>query len=169
VVTTRPLITSALERNEQIGRDIVATSRFTPEDTILVNSTSGKNAVPVEVALGCKRLGMPVIAITSKAYARFGGNHSSGCHLSTAGLDVVVDNHVPPGDCGTEVGGMPMAPVSTIIGAFVLHAISIRVVERMQEHGLTPPLLMSANVPGGHEHNQTILDQERVQAMYRLT
>ena len=168
VVTTPPVITSALERNEQIGRDIVASSRFTAADAIVVNSTSGKNAVPVEVALGCKRLGMSVIAVTSKAYGRFPANHSSGRNLGTADLDVVIDNHVRPGDCGADVGGLSMAPVSTIAGTFIMHAISIRITEKMQAAGITPPLLMSANVPGGAEHNAAILDKDEVRAVYNL-
>src|SRR5713226_942272 len=54
-----------LEKYEGYAEEILKGFRFGPHDLFLVVSTSGIRPVVVEMALGAKRRGMPVVAIVS--------------------------------------------------------------------------------------------------------
>lgn len=168
VVTTKAMMTSALERNEQLGTDIIECSRLAKGDVLIVISTSGKNAVPVEVARAATDRGVKVIGITSRNYDHLEGNHSSGKKLSTLDLHLLIDNHAPVGDSAVKVDKFPMAPLSTIVGAFIMHSIALKVAEKMVSEGKTPPVLLSSNVPGGAEHNSQFLNRNDIQQAYLL-
>lgn len=160
VTNTKPVLTSLMERNEQFGRDIVSCSRLEKGDILVIISTSGKNAVPVEVALRAKDLGGRLIVITSIAYREFPSNHSSGKKLLDTEPDVIIDNHVDPGDATMEIAGNLMGPISTILGAFILHSISMEIVEELVKKGIEPNVFTSANIPQGMGKNEKILQND---------
>jgi len=168
VATTKPRLTSYIERNEQYGKDIVESSRITKSDCIIVVSTSGRNAVPVTVALESKRRGAKVITLISKNYEKFDSNHSTGKKLSDETFDVVIDNHVPVGDSVIPINGVTMGPVSTYAGAFILHSISLRVAEKYLENGEQPDILVSSNIPEGEQMNKELFKKKRVRELYFL-
>ncbi|TYB91681.1 MAG: SIS domain-containing protein [Kosmotoga sp.] len=168
VTTSKPRLTSFVERNEQYGKDIVESSRIEEGDCIIVISTSGRNAVPVTVALESKNHGAKVITLTSKNYEKFDSKHSTGKKLSDETFDVVIDNHVPEGDSVIPVNGVTMGPVSTYSGAFILHSISIRVAEKYLENGEQPDILVSSNIPEGERMNKELFEKERVKDLYFL-
>jgi len=68
----------------------------------------------------------------------------------------VIDNKVPEGDAVVEIEGLDtkIASVSTIVNAFILNSIVIRVVEKSIERGIEPEIWMSSNIPGGIERNE---------------
>jgi uncharacterized phosphosugar-binding protein len=73
--------------------------------------------------------------------------------------DVVIDNKVPEGDAIYEVPelGVKIAPVSTIVNAFILQLLNIRTVEKLVERGVKPEVWVSANIPGGIERNRAYI------------
>lgn len=168
VATTKPRLTSYIERNEQYGKDIVESSRINKGDCIIVVSTSGRNAVPVTVALESKRREAKVITLISKNYEKFDSNHSTGKKLSDETFDVVIDNHVPVGDSVIPINGVTMGPVSTYAGAFILHSISLRVAEKYLENGEQPDILVSSNIPEGEQMNKELFKKKRVRELYFL-
>ncbi|MDN5346061.1 MAG: hypothetical protein PWQ73_565 [Petrotoga sp.] len=168
VTTTKPRLTSFIERNEQYGKGIVESSRINNGDCIIVVSTSGGNAVPVTVALESKRRGAKVITLISKNYEKFDSNHSTGKKLGDETFDVVIDNHVPVGDSVIPINGVTMGPVSTYAGAFILHSISMRVAEKYLENGEQPDILVSSNIPGGEQMNKELFKNKRVRNLYFL-
>jgi uncharacterized phosphosugar-binding protein len=95
-----------LEREPGHAGDVLAGYRLDGDrDCMIVASNSGANALPVEVASTARERGLPVVAITSVAYAR--AIERPGTRLHEV-ADVVVDNHCPPGDALMEVGpGLP--------------------------------------------------------------
>ena len=46
--------------------------------------------------------------------------------------------------------------VSSITSAFIAQLLTIGVAERMNGDGRVPPLYLSANIPGGDEHNHAL-------------
>jgi len=144
VTNAKPVLTSLMERNEQFGRDIVSCSRLEKGDILVIISTSGKNAVPVEVALRAKDLGVRLVVITS---------------MDTE-PDVIIDNHVDPGDATMKIAGNLMGPISTILGAFILHSISMEIAEELVKKGLEPNVFTSANIPQGMGKNEKILQND---------
>ena len=71
--------------------------------------------------------------------------------------DVALDNDAPCGDSVLPLpGGGTVCAVSSITGALVAQLIGAEVVRRLTEAGETPPVYLSANVPGGDEDNNTL-------------
>ena len=101
--------------------------------------------------------GHALIAITSRAHsARVGSRHDSGRKLADV-ADVVLDNGAPYGDAALDYGGGAVGAVSSITAALLAQQIVTEVVARLLALGVTPPVYLSDNVPGGREHN-TLLE-----------
>lgn len=98
---------------------LVEQSPLRADDTLLIHSVSGRNAITIDVALAAKTCGARVIAITSLATAaRVSSRHSSGKLLVDI-ADITLDNHCEYGDAAVSLPGLAqkVAPLSTIMGA----------------------------------------------------
>lgn len=141
------------ERRPGYAREILARERVEPRDVAAVVSNSGRNVVPVEMALELRGCGVPVVAITSIEHSRSAAPaHASGRRLFEV-ADVTIDTCVPAGDAGIRVPGVPvpMGPLSTIAGAAIIHAVAIAAAAELGARGVPVPVLPSANVPGTTE------------------
>src|SRR6266496_4751434 len=95
-----------LENYEGYAEQILRGFRFGRDDAFIVISTSGIRPVVVEMAMGARRRGLPVIAIVSKAHSdEAKAVHSSGKKLMDC-ADLVIDNLCPPGDCVLKLDGL---------------------------------------------------------------
>jgi uncharacterized phosphosugar-binding protein len=138
------------ERTEGLAAAILAGEDLRPGEVVLVASNSGVNAVPVEVALGCRERGLRVVALTNLEQAKATApRHPSGARLHEL-ADVVIDNRCPPGDAALALGsGERVGPLTTVVGAAVVAALCARVAELLAEQGRRPPVLASQNLDGG--------------------
>ncbi|MGQ9533054.1 MAG: sugar isomerase domain-containing protein [Desulfotomaculales bacterium] len=130
-----------------------------PGEVIIVVSTSGRNPVPIEIAMEAKARGLFTIGIVSLEYARQSrSRHRSGKRLFEV-VDLVLDNCVPPGDAIVEMKelGQKSGASSTIAGALLVNMLMLRVIEEICRRGGTPPILKSQNLEGADEHNQKLL------------
>jgi uncharacterized phosphosugar-binding protein len=111
------------------------------------------------VALAAKARGHKVIAVTSLDHTnRVKPKHPSGKRLSEV-ADIVIDNLAPYGDSTMQLeGGIGVGAVSSITAAFIAQRITIGVAEAIRRRGKTPPVYLSANIPGGDEHNRALED-----------
>lgn len=129
-------------------------------EVIIVVSTSGRNPVPIEVALEAKSRGLYTIAITSVEYSRqLPSRHSSGKRLFEV-VDLVMDNCVPPGDAILEVEGLGQraGASSTLAGVLLINMLVLRVIEELLKRGQPPPILKSQNLEGADEFNRELLE-----------
>jgi uncharacterized phosphosugar-binding protein len=131
---------TAYERSEGLGRELAA--RLGPADSLLVVSTSGRNAVPVELAEAASAAGLLTIAITTRAP----GN------LLAAAVDHVLDAGVPAGDASVDVGGARMGPLSTVVGGVLLHGLLAETEAVLGARSV----LVSNNQEGGDVHNRAL-------------
>lgn len=152
----RPLtLTSQLERVPGLGRELLAQSPAKSGDVLILTSTSGRNAVIIDMALLAREKGIKIIAITSLAYSGgVGSRHPSGEKLSTLG-DIVIDNGAPYGDAVVEVPGFPqkVGPLSSVTGCAIVNALVSECVRLLMQRGITPPVFMSANLDDGDAFN----------------
>ena len=73
-----------IERVEGLAEAILANFRLAPPDVMIVFSAGGTTAVPIEMAIGARERGLPVIAVTAVEASRASASgHSSGTACST--------------------------------------------------------------------------------------
>ena len=156
-LTVDALAGSSLERNPDIVAELWEISPIHPGDVFVIASNSGVNGSVVGMALLAKEKGHDVIAVTSLQHtAQVRPKHPSGLRLSEV-ADVVIDNLAPYGDATLALpGGVAVGSVSSITSAFIAQLLTIGVAERMNGDGRVPPLYLSANIPGGDEHNHAL-------------
>jgi len=140
---THGFAVTTYERSEGLGRELAA--RLGPLDSLLVVSTSGRNAVPVELAEAAAAAGLLTIAITTRG---------PGNRLAPA-VAHVLDAGVPTGDAAVEVGTARMGPLSTVVGGVLLHGL-LAETEAVLGAG---SVLVSNNLEGGDVHNRALLER----------
>lgn len=153
---------SGLERNPAVAEELLDISPVGPDDLFIIASNSGVNGSIVGLALAAKATGHTLIAVTSMAHTmRVQPQHASGKRLCDI-ADVVLDNLAPYGDSTLELtGGVPVGAVSSITAAFIAQLLTIGTARRLALSGAIPPLYISANIPGGDEHNHALEDLYR--------
>ncbi len=140
--------TSKLEKLEGIGQVLVEYNRVLPPDAMICISNSGNNAATIDVAIGAKERGVPVIAITNVTYAdQLTTHHSSGKKLKDI-ADVVIDNCSLYGDAAVELPGLTQSvgATSTIPSAFIVPALLVQTCENLLELGIKPDVYFNGHL-----------------------
>jgi uncharacterized phosphosugar-binding protein len=147
------------ERDPNVGENLLALFDVQPKDVFIIASNSGVNGSILGVALAAKTRGHKLIAVTSLDHTmRVTPKHPSGKRLSEV-ADITIDNLAPYGDSTLQLeGGIGVGAVSSITAAFIAQRITIGVAETMRRRGKIPPVYISANIPGGDEHNRALED-----------
>ncbi len=144
-------------------RAAIRQSNLRAGDVMLLSSVSGRNRGPVELALGCREIGVGTIGLTSFTYTeRVKSLHPSGKRLREA-VDVAIDIGAPYGDAGVEVPGyesalIPMSGLGQDAAGWLLWGM---VMEKTAAAGSPASILISHNRDGGPEHN------DRTRATYQ--
>ncbi|MFD1828627.1 MULTISPECIES: SIS domain-containing protein [Streptomyces] len=160
---------SALERVTGLASAALETSPARAGDVLVVVSLSGRNALPVEMAARARELGLKVIGVTSVAYAgSTTPRNPSGTFLKDH-CDVVVDSKIAVGDAELTAEGVdaPFAPASTVVTSAIMQAVVAGAAGSLAARGITPPMLRSGNVDGGHEWNERVLTEHADRVFYR--
>lgn len=145
-----------IERVEGLAAQILANFFFAPSDLMIVFSTGGLSAVPIEMAMGAHDRGIGVVAVTSVAQSMAGPpQHSSGTRLLDHG-DIVIDLCTPPGDALVALPGAdtPVGPGSTTAYAMIVNEIKVQTAAHLAARGQLPPVISSAAVVGPHRAEQ---------------
>jgi uncharacterized phosphosugar-binding protein len=139
-----------LEHVEGLAAVILKNFNITSPDSFMIFSHSGVNEVVVDMALEVRKLGIPLVVVTSVEYGRqASARHSSGKKLIDL-ADVLIDTCTPPADALVHVPGLPdpVGPGSTIGGALVVNALKSLIAARLTEAGQPPIVLTSAFLIG---------------------
>lgn len=168
-LAVRPMtLTSRLERVAGLGAELLVNSPARSGDLLIIVSTSGRNAVTIDMALAARSQGIRTIGITALAYsAGVASRHPSGKKLAEL-CDIVIDNCAPCGDAAVAVEGCPqkIGPLSSVTGIAIANALAVAVVRKLVAKGVTPPVFMSANLDGGDAFNARLLAENRERIHY---
>ncbi|TCC58056.1 sugar isomerase domain-containing protein [Kribbella pittospori] len=139
---------SLLERLPGLADVLLEINEIAAGDVVLIASNSGRNAVPVEFALGVRKRGALVIALTSMAHSTSTTSRAPGGQRLFETADVVIDNGGIPGDALIEIPGSPerTGATSTMVGAMLAQALTVEIVTKLTAAGQTPNILRSQNV-----------------------
>lgn len=161
-------MTSSMERLSEYGSIIVDALPLKPDDVMIIHSFSGRNTVPVDVALRAREKGACVITLTSLQTSKsVASRHPLGKRLFEVS-DLVLDNCCCIGDASLEIEGVPekVAPTSTAVGAAMFNAIVARTVQIVAQRGGVAPIFVSANLDEGDGHNKAVLERYKEHIFY---
>jgi uncharacterized phosphosugar-binding protein len=166
---TRPAtLSTSIERTPGYAKAVLDNQPIQSGDILILVSVSGRNVVPIEMAMEAKNRGMKVIGLTSRAYTTaVASRHPSGKKMYDF-ADVVLDSKIDPGDAVLEAQGVPQkfCPVSGVINPAILQALIAATIELLLQRGITPPVFLAANVEGGDEYNQKLFQQYKDRIFY---
>ena len=148
------------ERKEGYAAQLLDRYPAEEGDVLIVASNSGRNAVPIEMALEARARGLKVIAIVSLAHsAQWPSRHRSGKTLAAV-ADLAIDNCAVSGDACLELTGAPacVGPTSTITGALIVNSIVVQAMENALARGAAPEIYISSN-SDGDDHNEKLLSK----------
>lgn len=154
---------SDLERQNGLAGVFMNDQDIREGEVMFVLSTSGRNPVPVDVALAAKAKGAYTIGITSIEYSHSQpSRHVSGQRLSDA-VDLAIDNGAVKGDAVLthERVKVPFTPTSTVVGATILNAVLAQAIVELAERGVEPPVFLSGNIDGADAHNGALIAKYR--------
>ncbi len=152
---------SALERVDGLATVVLDTSPARSGDVLIVISLSGRNALPVELAMTAHAKGMKVIGLTSLAYPeQTSSRHSSGTYLKDH-CDIVLDNKIAVGDAELADDDVPapFGPASTVVCCALMQTVVATAVATLAGRGVNPPMLRSGNVDGGTDWNRQVMTE----------
>src|SRR5688572_27879593 len=144
-----------LENVSGLAERILRNFDISPKDSALIASSSGCNAVPIEMAQGFKQRGVRVVAIISKRHsAASATRHASGKKLQDF-ADLVLDTGAPVGDAMIQLPKLdtPVSPGSTIGGCLLINAIKAETAARLVQAGAPPKVLTAGAVIGPERSN----------------
>jgi len=148
------------ERAADYGSKLLQSYPVQAGDLLLVASNSGRNSVPIDVALEGRRLGLRVVAITNLAQSNaWPSRHASGQNLAQVS-ELTIDNCGVNGDAALTLEGLPakVGPTSTSTGALIVNAIIVQGLAYALRAGAVPEIYISSN-SHGDDHNDLLLQK----------
>ena len=138
----------AIEKLPGVADIIYDNYQISKGDIMIITSNSGRNAMPIEMAMRAKKEGVFTIAMTNLHQSQHTtSRHPSGKRLFEC-VDYVLDSCVPDGDALMEVGGVATGPGSSLSGMILLNTIVNEALKILDDQGIALPVLQSQNVDG---------------------
>lgn len=139
---------SQLERLPGIADIIYENYTIEAGDIMIITSNSGRNSLPIEMAMRCKKEDVYVIALTNLEQSKAAiSRHPSGQRLFEI-ADCVLDNCVPSGDALLDIDGIKTGAGSSIASMFLLNIITSEALKLVTAKGYKPYVFQSQNVDG---------------------
>ena len=137
---------SDIERISGLAEIIWNRYTFSTSDLMIVISNSGRNTLPLEMAMKAKKEGLKVIAITSLAHSKnYDSRHESGKKLFEI-ADLVIDNCAPSGDGVITLEDGIIGPASSVLGMIIVNIISTEAIKINEKKGIKTPVFHSQNI-----------------------
>jgi uncharacterized phosphosugar-binding protein len=144
-----------IHAQEGYGKAILRSHQLDPDDTMILFSHSGVNAVILDIALTAREKGMTVVGVTSLSHSSASpSRHSSGKKLFEV-ADIVVDTRAGLADATITIEGLeaPVGANSTSITIAIGHAIVAATAEKLVKRGVQPFVMVNPNTAGKEAAN----------------
>ena len=81
----------------------------------------------------------------------------------------MVDSKIPVGDAELTDARIPapFGPASTVVISALMQAVMATAATDLAARGVTPPMIRSGNVDGGHEWNAQVFEEYRDRIFFR--
>lgn len=138
---------SFLEQTSGFAEVILENYKLTPEDTLIVISNSGINALPVEICELAHRQGLTTISIGSTAHALANAPKNPVGKRLMEVSDIHINTHVREGDALVDLAGdVKTGGGSTIASMVVMNAIIVETIRLLIERDVPFHIYPSHNV-----------------------
>ncbi len=138
----------AVEKLSGLSDVIYDSYKIEKGDIMIITSNSGRNAMPIEMAMRCKKEGVYTVAVTNLEQSTAAiSRHPSGKRLFEI-ADVILDNCVPTGDALMDINGILTGPGSSIVSMFLLNTVVCEALQIVTDKGFKPFVFQSQNVDG---------------------
>ena len=138
----------ALEKLSGVSDIIYDGYKIEKGDIMIISSNSGRNAMPIEMAMRSQKEGVYVVAVTNVAQSKAASSrHPSGKKLYEC-ADLVLDTCVPDGDAMMQIGSYKTGPASSIVSMMLLNEAVSEAMKLCVERGVKPYVFQSQNVDG---------------------
>jgi uncharacterized phosphosugar-binding protein len=141
---------SYIEQTPGLAEVIFENYRFTGDDSLIIFSHSGINALPVEMAEEAHARGMSTIGVVSVEHARRQAPKApSGKKLHEI-CTCVIDTGAPPDDAAVELStGEKSGGTSTVLGMVIMNIIVTETAQRLIDENGPVLIYPSHNVTEG--------------------
>ena len=148
---------SVMEKMHGIAPSILERYCIGENDLLFIISTSGKNAVPVEMAQSAAEKGIKCVSVVSSEY--FGDKKNTPMLYECT--DMYIDNCVPHGDAVMDIEGISvkMGSASTAATSFIMQTVLMEGSAIAARDGARVPVYLSGNVEGGAEYNKALIKE----------
>lgn len=156
---SHPLKSTQIERIAEYANVIISQYKIKEGDIVMISSNSGRNSMPIEMALELKKRNITTIAFTNLKHSNnVTSRHESGKRLFEV-CDYVIDNCGEIGDASITIDGVKgkMGASSSIIGMYMAQTLSMLIAKEMAERNMSVPVFLSANVDEGDNWNDSIM------------
>ena len=138
----------AIEKTSGVSDVIYDSYDIQPGDIMIITPNSGRNAMPIEMAMRCQSEGVYVVALTNVEQSKNQtSRHPSGKRLFEC-ADCVIDSCVPTADATLNLDGIKTGPASSIVTMFLVNTIVSEAIKIVLSHGKRPYVFQSQNVDG---------------------
>ena len=139
---------SALEKLPGLADIVYDNYKIEAGDLMFIISNSGRNAMPIEMAMRCQKEGVYCVAVTNLAQSQATtSRHPSGKKLYEY-ADLILDTCVPSGDALLNIDGIKTGAGSSIVSMFLLNTAVSEAMKLCVEEGVRPYVFQSQNVDG---------------------
>ena len=144
------------ERLPGLYKELLSSHPIKSGDTVIIISNSGGNQVSIDLAIAAREIGAHVCALTSLNTAGSSSARAGAGKKLHDYADVVLDNCGIAGDALIEIPGVEfkVGPTSTVVGAALLQAMVVGVVQKLQSQEIDAEVFLSSNMQGGDQRNQ---------------
>jgi uncharacterized phosphosugar-binding protein len=147
-----------LEQREGYAKIVLSSYELRSNDSLLIFSHGGLNAVPIEMGIEARKSGVTVVSVSSHSnYRQAEAKHSTGKKLADVS-DIAIDNCVPPEDALITANDIPekFAAGSTVASVAIAMTLVAEVGRLLLKEGVRPSTFVSPNVGLSPDHNEQV-------------